>query len=105
MWDFPKIRGTLFWGPYNKDPTKCYYLGCYIRGPYFRKPPCRPLKNFKGRIFLWGFAEASKNSSGINFNRISITLHSLLRECNVLIRSCILLEVICGDAMMHRGLG
>ena len=21
-WEFPKIRGTLFWGPYNKDPTK-----------------------------------------------------------------------------------
>ena len=21
MWEFPKIRGTLFWGPYNKDPT------------------------------------------------------------------------------------
>ena len=20
-WEFPKIRGTLFWGPYNKDPT------------------------------------------------------------------------------------
>ena len=20
-WDFPKIRGTLFWGPDNKDPT------------------------------------------------------------------------------------
>ena len=21
MWEFPKIRGTLFWGPYNnKDP-------------------------------------------------------------------------------------
>ena len=20
-WGFPKIRGTLFWGPYNKDPT------------------------------------------------------------------------------------
>ena len=19
--EFPKIRGTLFWGPYNKDPT------------------------------------------------------------------------------------
>ena len=18
-WEFPKIRGTLFWGPYNKD--------------------------------------------------------------------------------------
>ena len=21
MWGFPKIRGTLFWGPYYKDPT------------------------------------------------------------------------------------
>ena len=21
MWEFPKIRGTLFWGPYDKDPT------------------------------------------------------------------------------------
>ena len=21
MWEFPKIRGTLFWGPDNKDPT------------------------------------------------------------------------------------
>ena len=20
-WEFPKLRGTLFWGPYNKDPT------------------------------------------------------------------------------------
>ena len=20
-WEFPKIRGTSFWGPYNKDPT------------------------------------------------------------------------------------
>ena len=20
-WGFPKIRGTLFWGPDNKDPT------------------------------------------------------------------------------------
>ena len=31
MWEFPKIRGTLFWGPYNEY---------YIRVPYFRKPPC-----------------------------------------------------------------
>ena len=20
-WEFPKMRGTLFWGPYNQDPT------------------------------------------------------------------------------------
>ena len=30
-----KIRGTLFGGPYNKDPT--IYIGYYIRVPYFRK--------------------------------------------------------------------
>ena len=33
MWEFPKIRGTSFWGPYTKDPT------IYIRVPYFRKLP------------------------------------------------------------------
>ena len=21
FWEFPKIRGTLFWGPCNEDPT------------------------------------------------------------------------------------
>ena len=21
IWEFPKIRGTLIWGPYNEDPT------------------------------------------------------------------------------------
>ena len=21
FWEFPKIRGTLFWGPYNRDPN------------------------------------------------------------------------------------
>ena len=21
IWEFPKIRGTLFWGPYHKHPT------------------------------------------------------------------------------------
>ena len=33
--EFPKIRSTLFWGRYNKDP----YLGYDIRVPYFRKLP------------------------------------------------------------------
>ena len=31
IWEFPKIRGTLFWCPYNRDPT--IYgtrLGCSI---------------------------------------------------------------------------
>ena len=35
IWEFPKIRGTLFWGPYNKGS---YNLGCYIGVPYFRNP-------------------------------------------------------------------
>ena len=34
MWEFPKIRVTLFWGPYNKDPA---IPGNYIRVPYVRK--------------------------------------------------------------------
>ena len=38
IWEFPKVRGTLFRGPYNKDP---YYLGYYIGVPYFRKPSFR----------------------------------------------------------------
>ena len=21
IWEFPKIRGTFFWGPYKKDPS------------------------------------------------------------------------------------
>ena len=31
------MGGTLFWGPYHKDPTVC--VGYYIRVPYFRKLP------------------------------------------------------------------
>ena len=33
IWEFPKIRGTLFWGPYNKDLTiKDTILGSPIFG-------------------------------------------------------------------------
>ena len=35
IWEFPKIRGTLFWGPYNES----YYLGYDIRVPCFWKLP------------------------------------------------------------------
>ena len=30
--EFPKIRGTLFWGPYNKDPT---VWGTILGSPIF----------------------------------------------------------------------
>ena len=40
---FRKVGGTLFWGPYNKDPTTLLHLGYYIRVPYFGKLP-----------FIWG---------------------------------------------------
>ena len=36
VWEFQKMRGTLFWGPYSKDPT---ILGYSIGVPYFRKLP------------------------------------------------------------------
>ena len=36
IWELPKIRGALFGGPYNKDPTN---LGYYVAVPSFRKLP------------------------------------------------------------------
>ena len=30
IWELPKIRGTLFWGPYTEDPT--------IKGPRLGSP-------------------------------------------------------------------
>ena len=47
--EFPKIRGTLFWGPYNKG--SCYSRD-YIRVPYFRKLPYDLLDRIQGFIIL-----------------------------------------------------
>ena len=38
IWDFPKIRGTLFWRPYNKDPTS---WGTILGFPIFGNPHFR----------------------------------------------------------------
>ena len=35
MWEFPKIRGTVFWDPENKDPT---IWGSVIGSPIFGNP-------------------------------------------------------------------
>ena len=35
IWEFAKIRGTLFWGPYNKDLT---ISGTILRSPILRSP-------------------------------------------------------------------
>ena len=32
IWEFPKIGGTLFWGPYNQDPT---ISGAKLGSPIF----------------------------------------------------------------------
>ena len=45
-------RGTLFWGPYNKDPTN--YLGYYIRVPYFQKLPSSTLNTWRSSGWLLG---------------------------------------------------
>ena len=34
IWEFPKIGGTLVWGPYNKDPT---IWGTILGPPIFGK--------------------------------------------------------------------
>ena len=33
IWEFPKIRGTLIWGPYNQDTTS--YIGNVLGSPIF----------------------------------------------------------------------
>ena len=35
MWEFPEIKGTLVWGPYNKDPT---IFGTILGVPIFGNP-------------------------------------------------------------------
>ena len=35
IWDFPKSRGALLWGPYNKDPT---ISGTILGSPIFGNP-------------------------------------------------------------------
>ena len=32
IWEFPKIRGALFWGPWHQDPT---ILGTFLGSPIF----------------------------------------------------------------------
>ena len=44
IWEFPKIRGTLFWGPYNKDP------GTILGSPIFGNP-----------IMVYGFADEGRD--------------------------------------------
>ena len=36
IWDFPTIRGTLFWGPYNQDPI--IWGGTIFGSPIFGNP-------------------------------------------------------------------
>ena len=38
IWELPRIRGTLFWGPYNKDPT---IWGAMLGSPIFGNPHMR----------------------------------------------------------------
>ena len=37
IWEFLKIRGTLFWGPYDKDPTTPFRV-LYL-DPLFSETP------------------------------------------------------------------
>ena len=39
MWEFPKIRVTLFWGPYNKDPA---IPGTILGSPIFGNSGPKP---------------------------------------------------------------
>ena len=53
IWDFPKIRATLFWGPYNKDPTM---KGTILGSPIFGNPHLLCGFKKRRRYSLRGFA-------------------------------------------------
>ena len=41
IWEFPKISGTVFWGPYKKDPS---IWGSLLGSPTFGNPHIAPLR-------------------------------------------------------------
>ena len=45
--DFPKTGGTLFWGPYNKDPT---IEGTILGSPIFGNPHIYPPTQRNGAL-------------------------------------------------------
>ena len=55
IWEFPKFKGTLFGGPYNKDPTIWVTI---LGSPIFRKP------SYKGILRVdMGFAKSVGGSN------------------------------------------
>ena len=71
IWEFPKIRGTLSGGPYNKDPT--IYKGTILGSPIFGNPPYHVFRayatlNLKPQtIYLIRFEGSRLNVSGFGF--------------------------------------
>ena len=61
MWGFPKISGTIFGGPNNKD---CSILGSILGSPYLQKLPCRDCKYHGIMGFLlripWGVSHLDR---------------------------------------------
>ena len=53
IWEFPTIRGTLFWGPNNKDPT---IWGTFYGSPIFGNSHMR-----RGTLYGW------RRSAGLPF--------------------------------------
>ena len=49
MWEFPKIWGTLFWGPYNKDPT----IQGTVLGSLFSETPMYALRVLGSYYIYW----------------------------------------------------
>ena len=52
-WEFPKIGGTLFWGPYNKDPTNS---GTLLGSQFFGSSQIEEHEAFSketSRVLVW----------------------------------------------------
>ena len=56
IWEFPTIRGTVFWGPYNKDPT---IQGTILGSPIFGNSHLAVQLEALGSVFSFGVAVGS----------------------------------------------
>ena len=64
MWGFPKIRGTFFGGPHNKDYN---ILGSILGSTYFGKLPC---SSFLGLVWFSGKDSYEDYQKGITLESL-----------------------------------
>ena len=84
IWEFPKMRGTLLWGPYNKDPT---IWGTIHWGPLFSETPYVKIQGYAAvRLKPVGFETRSFKSKGCSLQLPLLLNFSAMRASSLLSR-------------------